>query len=84
MDTVKDFDAAEDVLDLSELLAGTSATQATIDQFVFATDNGSDTVLSVDLSGSGNSAAATDFAVLENVNGLDIDTITTSGNLLVA
>ncbi len=84
VDTVKDFDVAEgDDLDLSLLLASTSATQATIDSFVFATDNGTDTMIAVDLSGSGDVNNAADMAVLEGITGVTVEDLTNNGNLIV-
>ena len=79
-DTIKDFSLAEgDILDLSELLAGTGFTQAAINDFVFATDTSEGLVIKVDLSGSGNEASATTVAVLSGVHGLDLDTLLTAG-----
>ncbi len=82
-DTIKDFDAAEgDVLDLSGLLASTSATQATIDDFVFAKLSGGNTIIAVDLNGSGNVANATNLVTLQGVTGLNINDLAGDGNLI--
>jgi len=82
VDRIKDFDLAEgDTLDLSALLASTSATQATIDNFVFASVSGGNTTLSVNLNGTG-AAGATVIAVLEGVTGLNIDDMGNNGTIV--
>jgi len=84
VDTVKDFDAAEgDVLDVSALLQGYDALQDSINDFVFATEVGGDTVVSVDATGSGDIANATQIAVLEAVTGLDLEQVTNNGETTV-
>ena len=49
--------------------------QDSIDDFVFTTEQGGDTVVSVDPTGSGNAANSTQVAVLEAVTGLSADDI---------
>ena len=84
VDTVKDFDIAEgDVLDVSALLIGYNALQDSINDFVFATEVGGDTIISVDENGSGNIANATQIAVLEAVTGLDLEDATNNGQTTV-
>lgn len=81
-DTILDFDAAEgDVLDLSTLLSGIGydPVNDAINNFVFATDTGAGTVIKVDVTGSGNAAAATTIAVLSGVHGVDLDALVTAG-----
>jgi VCBS repeat-containing protein len=70
MDTIKDFSLAQgDQLELSELLEGHyDSTQDAINQFVFAsTDGAGNTIISVDLNGSGNVNNAVAIAKLEGV-----------------
>jgi T1SS-143 domain-containing protein len=84
LDTVMDFDQSEgDALDLTTLLQGSyDPLQDSINDFVFATENGGDTVISVDLSGSGDVANATDIASLQGVVGLSITDLDTNGSLI--
>ncbi|QQG36285.1 MAG: VWA domain-containing protein [Micavibrio aeruginosavorus] len=71
VDTIKDFSVAEgDALDLSALLAAYDPLQDSINDFVFATTVGSDTVVKVDVTGSGNFAGAQTIAVLQGVTGI--------------
>ena len=79
-----DFDQSEgDALDLTTLLQGSyDPLQDSINDFVFATENGGDTVISVDLSGSGDVANATDIASLQGVVGLSITDLDTNGSLI--
>lgn len=82
---VQNFNADEgDVLDISSLLDNFDPLQDAIDDFVFATttDDGS-TVLSVDATGSGNAAAATQFAVLDGVT-TTVDDLSLKGALVTA
>ncbi len=81
-DKIKDFNVAEgDVLDLSQLLETTSATQATLNKFIFATDVGGNTVISVDLNGSGNAANAQALVTLEGVHGVNLNDLIANGHL---
>jgi Ca2+-binding RTX toxin-like protein len=83
LDLVKDFSVAEgDQLDLSQLLSGYDPVQDSINDFVFAHEEQGNTVISVDVSGSGNQSASVDLVVLENVSGLDLTTMLIDGNLL--
>jgi Ca2+-binding RTX toxin-like protein len=74
-DTIKDFNIAEgDVLDLSELLGDINGfTQAAINDFVFATTQNGNTVISVDVTGSGNVANAQAIATLQGVATTDLN-----------
>ncbi|MCB9983574.1 MAG: type I secretion C-terminal target domain-containing protein [Rhodospirillales bacterium] len=84
VDTIKDFSVAQgDVLDVSALLNGYDALQDSINDFVFATEVGGDTVISVDANGSGNIANATQIAILEAVTGLDLTLATNDGEATV-
>ncbi len=75
VDTIKDFDVSEgDLIDLSAILTGYDSLTDDIADFVIATEDSGNTILSVDQTGAGNAAGATQFAVLEGVTGLDLDT----------
>jgi hypothetical protein len=68
---VEDFNHAEgDTLDLSGLLQHFDPVTDAINHFVFATEVNGNTVVSVDQSGTGDAAHATQVAVLQGVTGL--------------
>ena len=79
VDTITDFTQGEDVLDISGLLQGYDALQDSIDDFVFATESGGNTTISVDVDGAAGPATAVEIAVLEAVTGLNIEDITNNG-----
>ncbi|QTP59417.1 retention module-containing protein [Billgrantia antri] len=68
VDTIKDFGVGEDVLDLADLLQSESV--ETIDSFIVAAQQGSDTVLYINHEGGINvdGSNATQVIVLENYN----------------
>ena len=71
VDTIKDFSVAQgDALDLSGLLSAYDPLQDSINDFVFATSVNGNTVVSVDVTGSGNFAGAQTVAVLQGVTGI--------------
>ena len=83
LDTVKDFDLSEgDKLDFSAILGAFDPLQDDINSFVFANDNGTDTVIAIDVTGSGNAANGINVAVLEGVSGLDLDALVAGGALI--
>ena len=63
------------------LLQDTSATQASIDNFIYTSESGGDTTLYYDLSGSGN-AANVAFAVVENTTGMDVEDMVANGSII--
>ena len=83
--TIMGFKAAEgDNLDLSALLDGDDqAVAEAINEFVYAREEGGDTVISVDVSGSGDAANAVDVARLEDVGDLDIVEMVNDGNIII-
>ena len=82
VDTVTDFDVSEsDVIDIADLLSGYDPLTDAISDFVQITDNGTDSVLSVDADGGADNFVQ--VATLLNVTGLtDEDALETSGNLI--
>jgi T1SS-143 domain-containing protein len=83
VDVIKDFTVGEDVLDISGMLQGYDALQDSINDFVFATEVGGNTVLSVDVDGAAGPATAVEIAVFEALTGLDIADITNNGETTV-
>jgi T1SS-143 domain-containing protein len=75
VDVIKDFELGHDVLDVSALLQGFDALQDSINDFVFSTDVGGNSVISVDADGSAGGASAVEIAVLTSVTGLDLSDI---------
>jgi len=85
-DKIQDFNLSEgDVIDISDLLTpiySDPLTQAITD-FVQITDNGTDSILSVDIDGGADNFVQ--IATIYGVTGItDEDALVTSGNLLVA
>lgn len=77
VDIVKDFDANEgDLLDLSAILTGYDANDITQDiaDFVIATENGGNTIISVDQTGDAGVNGSVEMVILEGVTGIDLDT----------
>ena len=83
VDTIKDFAAGDDVLDLSGLLQGYDAVQDSINDFVFASEANDNTTISVDVDGAAGPATAVDLVVLEGATGLDIVEITNDGQAAI-
>ncbi|WP_280151455.1 cadherin domain-containing protein [Piscinibacter sp. XHJ-5] len=68
-----------DVLDISNVLAGSGYTTATASQFIHLLEAGGNTALQVDLDGSGSAYSFQDIAVLQGVTGLNLGTLLASG-----
>ncbi len=84
LDVIRDFSADEgDVLDLAGLIQNYDSTQQAIDDFVFTREVNGGTILSVDVSGSGDTANAVDLVALEGLQNLDIQALVESGNINV-
>lgn len=83
LDTVFDFapgvvSAGGDVLDFSDLLIGESS--GTIANYLSLSDDGSDTTLSVDVTGDGS---GTDLTILlQDVSGLSLNDLINNGNII--
>ena len=77
VDTIGDFDMSEgDVLDVSDLLSGYDSLSDAISDFVQITDNGSDSVVSVDIDGGGDNfvQVATIYGIMGITNEADLET----------
>lgn len=84
IDVIRDFSVNEgDVLDFSGLIQGFDSTQQAINDFVFAREENGGTILSVDVTGSGNAAAAVDIVALEGIQHIDLQALFQSGNINV-
>jgi len=82
IDVIRDFDANEgDVLDISGLLQNYDPVQQAIDDFVFTRDEGGGTVLSVDITGSGDASKAVDIVALEGIDSIDLQGLVENGNI---
>lgn len=82
VDTIADFDMLEgDSIDMSALLTAYNPLQHSLDDFIFAREESGNTVLSVDVSGSGNAANAVDVVVVRSVTGLDLASLVTTDSM---
>lgn len=81
-DTVVSFAAGggnSDVLDISNLLAGSGYSAANASQFLHLAEAGGSTTLQVDLDGSGSDYSFQDIALLQGLTGLNLGTLLASG-----
>ncbi len=84
VDVIRDFSADEgDVLDLAGLIQNYDPTQQALDDFIFSRDENGGTVLSVDVSGSGDANNAVDLVALEGLQNMDVQALVESGNINV-
>jgi Ca2+-binding RTX toxin-like protein len=84
VDVIRDFDADEgDVLDLSGVIQNYNPLQNAIDDFIFSREVDGGTILSIDVSGSGDSQNAIDFVALEGVTNIDINELVSTANINV-
>ncbi len=82
VDVIGDFSTIEgDVLDFAALLTDYDPTQKAIDDFVFSREEGGGTIISVDMSGSGNASNAVDLVALEGVHDLNVQELVENGNI---
>ena len=72
--------AEGDKLDISDVLTGFDPLADSLSDFVSVTESGGNTIVQVDVSGTGT--AFETVAVLEGVGGLDVDSLATNGNLI--
>ena len=84
VDIIRDFGIDEaDVLDLSGLIQNYDPTQQAINDFIFTREVDGGTILSVDVSGSGDVSNAVDLVALEGLQNLDIQAMLEAGNIHV-
>jgi len=83
VDTITDFVANNDALDLRDLLSGYVAGSSAIGDFVKLTVAGGNTTVSVDANGSVAPNSFTDIAVLQGATGLSLSTMLADGSLIV-
>lgn len=82
IDTITDFHKGEgDRLDLSNLIKDYDPVDDIISQFVHMEQQGSNEILSVDVTGSGQNFQT--IAVLQNVSGLNVEDLFQGGHLVV-
>lgn len=82
--SVHGFNAGEgDAIDLSSVLQGQDDVTDAINDFVFVRQDGNDTVVSVDVTGSGLASNAIDVARIEGAPDLDLDQLLQNGNIIV-
>lgn len=73
---IDDFDARQgDVIDLSSVLGNKDALSGAIEDFVFKTEINGNTVVSVDVNGSGDANNAIPIAVLSGVTGVNLNDV---------
>ncbi len=81
-DIIADFSLEEgDSLDMSQLLDQYDPTTDAINDFVYVNDNGTDTTIAVDVTGSGNAANAVSVVVLQGVSGLSVEDLVSAETL---
>ena len=81
-DKITDFSVSKgDKIDISNMLQGHYSTQADLSHYVEITTSGSNSILSIDLDGSGTHW--TQVAVITGVTGLDVQQLVSSGNLIL-
>jgi subtilisin-like proprotein convertase family protein/Ca2+-binding RTX toxin-like protein len=87
LDTIKDFQVMangdNDALDFSQMIGGYDASD-TINDLIRLVENGSNTIVQVDSDGSNDVADFTDVVTLQGQTGLDLGTLETDGNIILA
>jgi hypothetical protein len=85
IDTITDFNPAEDTLDFSKLLTGYDPLTSAIADFVQITDSGADSIVKVDIDGAANGVNWMQVATLTDVTGLtDEQALLVAGHLAAA
>ena len=83
-DRITDFSVKQgDKIDIHEVLEDYDPVTDILSQFVKITQQGCNTILSVDADGAGTGAAFTQMAILEGVRGVDLNMLVNNGNLIV-
>jgi len=82
VDTIKDFNQFNEIIDISDVLSGYDNTVDTFTDFVQMIDNGANSVLSIDVDGGADNYVQ--IAVIEGVTGLtDEVQLVSNGTLIV-
>ena len=85
IDVIKDFDVANDVIDLTDVLGSYDPLTDLITDWVEMTTSGSDTVLKVDRDGTGGTYSLVQIATIQGITGLtNEEALVSGGQLLVA
>ncbi len=85
VDNIADFDAMEgDIIDISALLEEYNPLTDSINDFVYATEDTGNTIISIDVNGTNNAANANEIVVVDNVTGVSVDDLINNGLLDVA
>ncbi|NBA97855.1 calcium-binding protein [Pseudomonas sp. R5(2019)] len=85
IDVIKDFDVANDSIDISDILGGYDPMTDLLTDWVEMTTSGSDTILKVDRDGDGGTYSLAQIATIQGVTGLtDEAALVSGGQLLVA
>lgn len=85
IDVIKDFDIANDAIDLSDVLSSYDPMTDLITDWVEMTTSGSDTILKVDRDGTGGTYSLAQIATIQGVTGLtNEEALVSGGQLLVA
>ncbi len=80
--TLRDFNLGEDAVDLSKVLQGYDPLTDAINDFVYVTQSGGDTVISVDTDGNGG-VAPREIAELDGITGQSLQDLVENGNIIV-
>lgn len=84
IDVIGDFETDDDVLDLSELLFGYDPFSHLITDFLQITNSGGNSILKVDMDGTGTFGAGTQIATLNGITGLtDEEAVFNNGNIWI-
>lgn len=84
VDVISDFNTGEgDVIDLSSVIQNYDATQQAIDDFVFVKEVAGGSILSLDVTGSGDVSNAVNLVALEGVHDTSVQDLFEGGNINV-
>ncbi len=82
IDNIYDFNTSEgDIIDISNVLYNYDPITDAISDFVTFTDNGADSIMSIDIDGTGTTTGFVDAAIIIGGAGLDATALEASGNL---
>jgi Ca2+-binding RTX toxin-like protein len=83
-DTIRDFNAVEDVIDISAILTGYDPLSDLINDFVSIATNRKGTYLQIDMDGTDTANSLVTIAQVNGLRGQDVDDLITSGHLIIA